>query len=322
MMIIQCESCGKDFKIKKCELGRRKTCSRECHANKRNKKIECKCGSCGETLYKTESQIKKSASGLVFCNNKCVAKYNAINQTQNIYKECAMCGKEFKIIKSRFETGITCSNKCQGEWQSKHRTGKNSSNFRGGGIDMTCLNCKKIFTTESPSKADTRKFCGIDCKREYWSVNTIRTEEFAKLKYDGILKFREQLQTETLPEKMVREWLESNNIEFKQEQGFFRKYISDFYLKEHRAVIEVYGDFWHMNPEIYGYSENLISPYQNQIERKSLDETKEKDFFKYNFKYFVIWEKDIYEDLESQMQEIFNVLNSPQRLHAKHLTSN
>jgi G:T-mismatch repair DNA endonuclease (very short patch repair protein) len=322
MMIIRCESCGKDFKIKKCESGRRKTCSRECHSTKRKKRIECKCGSCGETLYKTESQIKKSTSGLVFCNNKCVTKYNVINQTQNIYKECIMCGKEFKIIESRHDISITCSNKCQGKWQSKYRTGEMASNFRGGGIELICLNCGEAFMTDTPSQGESRKFCGIDCKRTFWSENTIRTEEFAKLKYDGIVKFREQLQTETLPEKLVREWLENNNIEFKQEQGFFRKYISDFYLKEHRAVIEVYGDFWHGNPEVYGYSENLKIPYKNQIERKILDEIKEKDFLKYGFKYFVIWEKDIYKDLESQMQEVFNVLNSPQRLHAKHLTSN
>lgn len=66
----------------------------------------------------------------------------------------------------------------------------------------------------------------------------------------------------TKPHRVISEWLSSIGIEHENEvTGIFRKYnenlkrnyspIPDIYVPSKRTIIEIYGDYWHMNPSIY-----------------------------------------------------------------------
>ena len=320
-MIKICEICGKEYNARGKKAINRKTCSRECKGKMMSNKVQCNCGYCGKEIYKTPSRIKMSKSNLVFCSNECVGKHNSIAQRQLIFKECVICGTKFETIKSRQNTHITCSNECQGKWQSKYRTGENSANYRGGGSEKQCEYCHQSFIVAHPSELKTRKFCSVECRQSHWKEHTIQSDEFIEAKKDGIKRYRAERVGETHPERLVREWLTKNNISFKQEQGFFRKYFADFYLYEHKAIIEVNGDFWHGNPKIYGDTKDKIPLYENQKEQIIKDENKKNDFIKFGFNYFVIWEDDIYKDIDKEMKTIINKLISPQRLHAGNLNS-
>lgn len=305
-----CEVCGKEFPIKPSEAHRRRTCSKECSGKYRSmgKVFELECYICGEKVRKTKSQIERSVSGHVFCSNECVGKYNAQQRKQNIIKNCVICGKPFKTINARKDTHITCSRKCQGKWQSKYRVGENASNFRGGGGIKKCKNCGEEFEVEYKNQFKTRVYCSMECKREYWRKNTLHTKKFKLARYQGNLKFRQSFPKESTPERMVREYLESKGLikgkDFFQEQGFFHKYYVDFYIPKTKTVIEVHGDFWHGNPAIYGEGEGLIPLYQSQIDRIQKDKEKEADFIKHGFNYHVLWESDIYKNLDEAMKEI------------------
>lgn len=300
-----CEVCKKEFDVKPSTYDRRKTCSKACFSKMKTQKIKCACGYCGKTLLKTKSQIEKSTSGNVFCDNICVGKYNQIQRSQDIEITCAICGVKKKTIKSR-DSHVTCSNKCQGEWQSRNRVGEKASNYRGGGKTKFCEYCNKGYVAGTPYHFKTRRFCSTDCKVSHWKENTLHnSEDFKKAHFEGNLKYRKESR-ETKPEKLVREYLEDKGLvrgkDFEQEQGFFRKYFADFFIFKSKTVIEVHGDFWHGNPEIYG--DELIPLYESQKERIRLDKIKEDDFKKFGFNYHVIWEKDIYEDIENSLKKV------------------
>lgn len=67
---------------------------------------------------------------------------------------------------------------------------------------------------------------------------------------------------------MVREYLESHCIKHVQECPMFRKYYADFYLPKHKSVIEVYGDYWHANPRIYGEDKTPLNDQQKKYSGK------------------------------------------------------
>jgi len=81
----------------------------------------------------------------------------------------------------------------------------------------------------------------------------------------------------------------------------------DFGIKEHKILLEVQGDYWHGNPEIY--AENKLN--KTQIEKKRKDKIKKEFALKHGFKLFYIWEKEInnsdFRVLEKIKKEIKNV---------------
>ncbi|ASA22765.1 hypothetical protein [Paenibacillus donghaensis] len=296
---VKCDVCRKIYKLQIHQINRAENhiCSQECKYLF-GKTLLHRCGICDKSFYRNKTQCDKSESGLYFCSNKCVGEYNKRQRTQNITKNCLICNSEFKVKASTYDNQITCSRKCQGLWQSRERIGEKSSNFRGGKIEKECFECKdKYFTTRHASK--TSKFCSQFCKQRYWAKNIIVKESFKIAKYKGNEKYR-MTKGETLPEKMVKEWLLKNNIPFLQEQGFFHKYYADFYLPNTNIIVEVFGDYWHTNPDIYG--DNLIQPNEHQIAQVEKDRIRIETFNKYGFKVIVLWEHEIYENIESLLK--------------------
>ena len=80
---------------------------------------------------------------------------------------CETCGKEFLVKPSVIKHGYGkfCSPECYGKWQSKHRRGENSANWKGGKIKQSCQICGKEFlTTPSAIKKGRGKFCSKECQ--------------------------------------------------------------------------------------------------------------------------------------------------------------
>lgn len=80
MVTVNCAACGKAFSI---ELKRyninikqniRFYCSKECRDHKGSKL--CACANCGELVWRTNSQLKRSKTGLVYCSRSCAASNN------------------------------------------------------------------------------------------------------------------------------------------------------------------------------------------------------------------------------------------------------
>lgn len=83
-----------------------------------------------------------------------------------------------------------------------------------------------------------------------WNLN----EKTLKRLFNFYIKTNDYLdKKETFPEKQVRRILEKNKIDYEREHYLVhQKYRCDFIIKNTKKIIEVNGDYWHVNPLIYG----------------------------------------------------------------------
>lgn len=214
------------------------------------------CSGCGDKFLSTTMAYKKSESGKLFCSNACVSIYNAERYDRKVTKICEHCEEEYRVKRVYKDTAVTCSVKCQNEWQKTYWL-----------VDDRAL----------------KKQIRISVKREW------------KRRYGD---------PETAPERMVREYLENlgfvNNIDFIQEKPILDRYFADFYFPEYNLILEVFGDYWHVNPDVYGEDKKPISETQKTfIER---DNNRREDILKHDFNYIEVWEKDVYKDVGKALQ--------------------
>lgn len=103
-----------------------------------------------------------------------------------------------------------------------------------------------------------------------------------------------------LPEKMVAEILTELGVSFQRE-----KHIVDFkfrcdFLLENNKVLEVQGDYWHANPDVFDYGDLTANQKSNVIR----DVKKRRVLEQEGFQLLEVWEKDIYEKREEVKNKI------------------
>lgn len=97
--------------------------------------------------------------------------------TLNIYKQlvlkmakikkiCEQCEKPFWVIPSRKDTARFCSSECWYKFASKHRSGEDAPNWKGGKIKCVCEMCGKPFFVK-PYRKDSARFCSFKCHDKY-----------------------------------------------------------------------------------------------------------------------------------------------------------
>lgn len=96
---------------------------------------------------------------------------------------------------------------------------------------------------------------------------------------------------ETVPERIVREFLESESFDFIQEKHISQSTRCDFLIGED-LVIEVYGDYWHTNPNIYDREDKKSL---TSVQKKNLinDDRKEKYYKEEGYELVIVWESDL-----------------------------
>jgi G:T-mismatch repair DNA endonuclease (very short patch repair protein) len=121
---------------------------------------------------------------------------------------------------------------------------------------------------------------------------------------------------QTQIEKMVFDYLKNNNINFKSEV-YVNKFLAktnkykyrfriDFIINDNIAI-EVNGDYWHSNPRVY-HDINKLNPLQKRnIEN---DIKKKKYLLENNYRLYIIWEKDLYTNLQLALNNLKNFINS------------
>lgn len=97
-----------------------------------------------------------------------------------------------------------------------------------------------------------------------------------------------KIKKETIPEKIVKEWLTNNNIRFIQEHQL-AYYFFDFKIKYKKILIEVHGDFYHCNPE----TKHKDPKFYVQKHNLANDQRKKNFAENLGYKIVYIWEKDI-----------------------------
>jgi hypothetical protein len=93
-LLLECEMCQNKFTKTKESINQAlynpnsknklKFCSNTCTSKANLKKIKLSCTYCGNDIFKTPSELKKSKSGNYFCSKSCTTTYNNKNKTSGI----------------------------------------------------------------------------------------------------------------------------------------------------------------------------------------------------------------------------------------------
>lgn len=146
--------------------------------------------------------------------------------------------------------------------------------------------CLDRYGVDDPSKLPERRFQTSEMFKKWWNnVSDLKLEEM----------FGNNTKIISKPERIIWDILADNNIPF-QSQRFVNKRSYDIYIHGTGILIEVQGDYWHANPEIYK-AEDIIS-YPNKIKTMAKD-VWERDLIKkqnaesYGFSVIYVWESEI-----------------------------
>jgi hypothetical protein len=111
--------------------------------------------------------------------------------------------------------------------------------------------------------------------------------------------------TETWPERKVEMVLQDLKIVYTKQTYFLdHRYRADFILQGSK-VLEVNGDYWHANPDVYNY-DNLSAIQMKNVVR---DLKRRADCKQHNIPLLEVWERDIRLDIEQVKQKIQEYAN-------------
>lgn len=240
-------------------------------------------------------------------------------------QKCPICNTEFKVYKSQKRT--YCSRGCMSDWYAQALKGENNPNYRHGpkhcekcGKEISrnakqwCQKCRPRTGEDNPffGKNHTDEICEkLSKKRKginYWKgrkhtksskdkISKAHKEQWKNMSDEEkkvrlkLLKKITQKQLDhsmmTRPEKMVRDFLVLKGIKHQRNYFMYDKFFVDFWLPESNAIIEVFGDYWHGNPEIF---DNLSKQQERQ---KKKDNSRIKYLTKCGHSVMLMWEKDL-----------------------------
>lgn len=109
-----------------------------------------------------------------------------------------------------------------------------------------------------------------------------------------------------MEEDFAREFLDKLGVEYVYQ--FEAKDIGrffDFYLPNSNLIIELDGDYWHGNPEIY--KEEELKPHQKRAQR--IDEYKTRWALLHSIPILRIWEHDVRKNPTMVMEKLKETLN-------------
>ena len=261
--------------------------------------VECKCDICGKVFSRVRKDVREKTYCGKECRNRFLIENNPNPKKKKIKLSCSICGNSIEVVPSKLnkQDVFMCSRECYAEHRRINFKEDKTYNYQN--IFVFCDNCgERIKTTRWYIENKKHQFCTPEC---YWKHRKTHYKEFY---YSPALN---NSRGETVPEKMVREWLEKENINFKAEAGFLRKYFVDFYLKDYKTIIEVYGDYWHVNPNVYDVLKNdsskkEMNDYQREWVLSNYDEIRTKELESHGFTVEILWEKDIHDNLEELMK--------------------
>ncbi len=103
-------------------------------------------------------------------------------------------------------------------------------------------------------------------------------------------------------EREVESALTAASIPFEAQWQFGRSTV-DFYIPGKKVAVEVNGDFWHANPEIYGKTKPMHRYHARAIAKDKLKLAKLKEA---GIEVVVVWEKDLSERKDETLKQLIS----------------
>lgn len=279
-----CPQCGKEFS---CMPSREKTyCCKECANKAKTHGDNIQCDNCGKIFYRIQAHIdrQKRRGQNSFCCLKCQKEY--LHKQLFEIRACEICGREFEVSKTSKQR--FCSDACQIQWQTM-QVGELNPRFTS--ILTPCTYCgREHYVKPYKFNQQDNFFCSTECRQAWYAEVYSQRDEWKEMSRQRILtQFQNgNLDTETIPQKIVNSMLDEIGIRYDREKQF-EYYAVDNYLLDYDLIIEIQGDYWHANP--LKFTEKLTKQQCDRIRR---DKSKHS-YFKnqYNIEILYLWEYDI-----------------------------
>lgn len=252
------------------------------------------------------------------------------------YQKCPICGVEFKVNGKQKRT--YCTRKCMSEGYKDSLRGENNPNYRHGpkhcekcGEEIHrhskqwCMNCVPKSGRDNPffgkkhSKETCEKLSKIRKGKNYWKgrkhtqdskdkMSKYRKDKWQKMSNEekkthlAILRnlLQKQLSNKSMtrPEKIVQIFLQSKNISHKYSHSMYDKFFVDFWLPQNNTIIEVFGDYWHGNLDVF----DILSDSQKRQKKK--DKSRVAYLTKCGHSVIVMWEKDLKNGMVGELWDL------------------
>ncbi len=249
-------------------------------------------------------------------------------------QSCPICAEEFKVYGK--QKRVYCGMKCLSQAYVERLKGENNPNYRHGpkhcekckkeisrNAKQWCQKCRPRTGEDNPFFGEnhtdtTRK--RLSEKRKginYWKgkkhtqiskdkISKGHKAKWSKMSDDERAPYLDALlrgiQTQlkhkiTKPEKVVRDFLLRQNIAYRHNERMYDKFFVDFWLPQHNTIIEVFGDYWHGNLEVFD------SLSESQKSQKKRDKSRIGYLTKCGHCVIVMWENDLKNGLVDKLWE-------------------
>jgi len=258
-----------------CKSCSSKTVQKKLNVEREKNKLVLKCKFCDKE-FKTNNKDRE------FCSRRCM--YDWRKSISHEKRKCLNCGNEFETYKNT--TQEYCSNYCAATSEEKR---------------------KKISEWASSDK-NPRK----DPKVIQKIINT-KMERYGTLNPNPNPNPNPEKMKQTLMErygvtsgyfvsssptsKLQKKYFKEIKKKYKDaELEYFLKDVKisvDIYIPSLNKIIEIYGDFWHMNPELY--KESAMNPVSKRTAKDIwvYDKKRIKQLKKAGYDVQIVWESEI-----------------------------
>lgn len=288
---VNCAWCGKTKYVKSYNYSKEQNyfCDIHCLGKYKtanapsNVEIELTCEHCGKKYKRKRKNISKKHK-LKFCSRQCAANY----KKKRVVVKCAWCGKPVEKNECHLDRSDKhfCSDECHGKWRSMHCVGENNHNYSR--IAVTCYQCGEVIKRKrSHVKRYEKQFCSKNCFNDYMG-----SDEFREKMRKNVIETLSTYPRRTYIEKITADELDRLGVWFTEQEVINDRFCVDFLLED-KLIIEVMGDYFHANPEIYGDKQGL-KPL-NDMQKRNIpnDHRKRRYLEKCGYSILDLWENEI-----------------------------
>lgn len=227
-------------------------------------------------------------------------------KVMKVQEFCAVCGTPVFIRPSEYkEKIVNQSFRCD---EHKRKVPKGINHPLSKRTKFKCDFCgKEFWDIESSYKrpnhlGEIHHFCSHECYGKFRAIYYVKekspmighvyTEEQKRNLRAGCAKRAQSIdRLDTKIQLKVNDILDSMNIRYEREKRF-DFYSCDNYLPDYNLIIEVMGDYWHANPNIY----NDLGRKLNHVQRRTILKDKQKKSYikgTEGISILYLWESDI-----------------------------
>lgn len=273
-------------------------------------KVYCECDICENVFQRKNRDTMQNGRTLdspTMCGLECKKEFMRRNnpnpEKDKIEVSCHVC--KAKRMVNEYVFNLNNFHFCSRECYSLHKTGVlyEGRKLRHPITGVECEACEKqyhIADIELPK--DVRHFCSRQC------LDGILDNGKVPLNFHYYI-YKNGGRRVTWAENTVEKYFTDHKIVFIPEYSIDEVYFSDFYLPHFNAIVEIYGDYWHSNPQMYGQESGKKTLHYKQQKKKESDIVRAKYLTASKYNTYYLWEKNLKIDFNKELGNLLESLN-------------